>query len=126
MQKSKLWLALIAIGATGLLAPPSPARADCDGCVVAAVNAHKEEMIRQFTLLKNLLLEQFKTVRQSIAQVEKDSLRARADLAFRPPARACETATAGGAAGPARDRAEAYHRALNHLRRAERTGVPAA
>ncbi|MEI2808202.1 MAG: hypothetical protein V9G18_20345, partial [Albidovulum sp.] len=125
MQKSKLWLAPIAIGAIGLLAPPSPARADCDGCVVAAVNAHKEEMIRQFTLLKNLLLEQFKTVRQSIAQVEKDSLRARADLAFRPPARACETATAGGAAGPARDRAEAYHRALNHLRRAELTGAAA-
>jgi len=120
----KIGLVLGAVG-VGLLAPSSPARAACDGCVVAAVNAHKAEMVRQFTELKKFLGAQFKTVRQSIAQVEKDSLRARADLAHRPPARACETATAGAAAGPARDRAEAYHRAFNHLRRPERTGAAA-
>ena len=103
-----------------------PAWAVCDGCVVAAINAHKAEMIRQFSDLKTFLAEQFKTLRQSIAQVEKDSLRAQADIAYRPPARACETATAGAAVGPARDRAEAYHRAFNHLRRPERTGAAAA
>ena len=120
----KISLGLVAVG-VGLLAPSSPARAACDGCVVAAINAHKAEMIGQFSDLKTFLAEQIKTLRQSMAQVEKDSLRAQADLAYRPPARACETATAGAAAGPARDRAEAYHRAFNHLRRPERTGAAA-
>lgn len=124
MPALKISLVLVAVG-VGLLAPAPPARAACDGCVVAAINAHKAEMVRQFAELKAFLGAQFKTVRQSIAQVEKDSLRARADLAYRPPARACETATAGAAAGPARDRAEAYHRAFNHLRRPERTGAAA-
>ena len=83
-------------------------------------------MVREFAELKKFLGEQFKTVRQSIAQVEKDSLRARADIGFRLPAGSCETATAAAAAGPARDRAEAYHRAFNHLRRRERTGSAAS
>lgn len=124
MPVLKLWRVLITVG-VGLLAPSLPARAACDSCVVAAINAHKAEMVRQFAELKEFLGAQFKTIRQSIAQVEKDSLRAQADLAYRPPARACETATAGAAAGPARDRAEAYHRAFNHLRRPERTGAAA-
>ncbi len=110
----------------GFLITPAPAAvAACDGCVVAAVNAHKEEMIKQFGELKKLLGEQFKTVRQSIAQVEKDSMRAQADIGFMLPSRSCETATAGAAAGPARDRAESYHRAFNHLRRPELTGAAA-
>lgn len=109
----------------GLSVSSLPARAACDGCVVAAVNAHKTEMVKQFMDLKTFLAEQIKTLRQSMAQVEKDSLRARADIAYRLPARACETATGGGAAGPARDRAEAYHRAFNHLRRPELTGAAA-
>ena len=110
----------------GCVIAVGPARAACDGCVVAAVNLHKAEMIQQFTELKNLLGEQFKTVRQSIAQVEKDSLRAQADISFRLPSGSCETATAAASAGPARDRAEAYHRAFNHLRRPESTGSAAS
>lgn len=112
---------------SGVLGLPAPVvGATCDGCVVAAINVHKTEMVNQFTLLKKLLLEQFKTVRQSIAQVEKDSLRAQADIAYRLPVRSCETATAGAAAGPGRDRAASYHRAFNHLRREERTGAAAS
>lgn len=108
------------------LISPAAVRADCDGCVVAAVNAHKEAMIRQFQQMKEFLGEQFKTVRQSIAQVEKDALRAQADIGFMLPSQSCETATAAAAAGPARDRAESYHRAFNHLRRPERTGAAAS
>ncbi len=91
----------------GFLITPAPAAvAACDGCVVAAVNAHKEEMIKQFGELKKLLGEQFKTVRQSIAQVEKDSMRAQADIGFMLPSRSCETATAGAAAGAAMVKAQ--------------------
>lgn len=110
----------------GGLAFPVPSSAICDGCVVAAIEQHKFEMIRQFSSLKDFLGEQFKTVRQSIAQVEKDSLRARADIGFMLPVRSCETATGAATAGPARDRAEAYHRAFNHLRRQEITGTAAS
>lgn len=118
-------ISMLAAG-LGLIAPPFPAwAASCDGCVVAAVNAHKAEMIKLFADLKEFLDARIKTLRQSMAQVEKDSLRAQADIAYRLPARACETATGGAAAGPARDRAEAYHRAFNHLRRPELTGTAA-
>ena len=55
----KIGLVLGAVG-VGLLAPSSPARAACDGCVVAAVNAHKAEMVWQFAELKKFLGEQFK------------------------------------------------------------------
>ena len=108
------------------LTPADDARAVCDGCVVAAIHAHKAAMVEEFWALKQLLGEQFKTVRQSIAQVEKDSLRAQADIGFRLPSGSCETATAAASAGPARDRAEAYHRAFNHLRRPELTGSAAS
>lgn len=119
------WLWLSSVGLVLALVPTARA-ASCDACVVAAINSHKAQMVREFAELKKFLGEQFKTVRQSIAQVEKDSLRARADIGFRLPAGSCETATAAAAAGPARDRAEAYHRAFNHLRRRERTGSAAS
>lgn len=91
----------------GLTVTPM-ARADCDGCVVAAIHELKVEMIRQFAELKNHLSAEIKTLRQSGAQVEKDSLRARQDIGFMLPTGGCESATAAAAAGPARDRAEAY------------------
>ncbi len=110
-----------------MLGLASPAvHALCDACVVAAIREHKFEMVSQFKQLKEAIASGFKTVRQSIAQVEKDSLRAQADIGYRLPARGCETATAGAAAGPARDRAASYHRAFNHLRRSERTGSAAS
>ncbi|MEI2782242.1 MAG: hypothetical protein V9H25_13695 [Candidatus Competibacter sp.] len=109
----------------GLTVTPM-ARADCDGCVVAAIHELKVEMIRQFAELKNHLSAEIKTLRQSGAQVEKDSLRARQDIGFMLPTGGCESATAAAAAGPARDRAEAYLRAFNHLRRPEKTGTAAS
>lgn len=115
---------LMASLALGLASPA--VHALCDACVVAAIREHKFEMMSQFKQLKEEIASGLKTVRQSIAQVEKDSLRAQADISHRLPARGCETATAGAAAGPARDRAESYHRAFNHLRRAERTGAAAS
>lgn len=116
-----VWVGLLAVS------PIDAARAAvCDGCVVAAIHLHKAAMVQEFAALRMFLGEQFKTVRQSIAQVEKDSLRAKADIGFIRPTRSCETATGAAAAGPARDRAEAYHRAFNHLRRPELTGSAAS
>lgn len=117
------------------IAPVS--RAVCDGCVVAAIERHKAEMVNQFSQLKSVLGDEFKklrdqlsaevkTVRQSVAQVEKDSLRAQMDVNFMLPSGGCETGTGAEAAGPARDRVEAYARALNHLARKEQNGSAAA
>ena len=110
--------------ALGLVSPT--VHAICDGCVVAAIREHKAAMTSQLKQLQEIIASGFKTMRQSLAQVEKDSLRAQADIGYRLPARGCETATAGAAAGPARDRAESYHRAFNHLRRSESTGAAAS
>ena len=117
-------LALLAV-VVGLAMTPL-ARADCDGCVVAAIQELKAEMVWQFTELKNHLSVEIKTLRQSGAQVEKDSLRAQQDIRFMLPTGGCETATAAAAAGPARDRTEAYLRAFNHLHRREKTGTAAS
>lgn len=118
------WRAACGIGL--LLLSSGPARAACDMCVVGAINAHRAAMIHEFAKLREHLSSEIKTVRQSMAQVEKDSLRAQADIGYQLPAGSCESATAGDRAGPARDRAEAYHRAFNHLRRPERTGSAAS
>lgn len=117
-----LWL--MALG-WGLSITPGHAYT-CDGCVVAAIQSHKAAMIQALWELRQHISKEIKTVRQSVAQVEKDSLRAQADIAYRLPSGSCETATAGAGAGPARDRTEAYHRAFNHLRRPELTGSAAS
>lgn len=117
-------LALL-VAVVGLAVAPM-ARAACDGCVVAAIRELKAEMVRQFAELKNHLSAEIKTLRQSGAQVEKDSLRAQQDIGFMLPTGGCETATVGAAAGPARDRTEAYLRAFNHRRRPEKTGTAAS
>ena len=52
-------------------------------------------MMSQFKQLKEEIASGLKTVRQSIAQVERIPLRAQADISHRLPARGCETATAG-------------------------------
>ncbi|MCP5458716.1 MAG: hypothetical protein H6971_03670 [Gammaproteobacteria bacterium] len=103
----------------------SPALAICDMCVVRAINAHRAAMVQEFAKLRQHISSEIKTVRQSVAQVEKDSLRAQADIGYQLPAGGCESATAGDSAGPARDRVESYLRAFNHLRREERTGAAA-
>ena len=115
----------VLVAAVGFAMAPV-ARADCDGCVVAAIQELKGEMVRQFAELKSHLSAEIKTLRQSGAQVEKDSLRAQQDIGFMLPTGGCESATAAAAAGPARDRAEAYLRAFNHLRRPEKTGTAAS
>ncbi|MEE4376965.1 MAG: hypothetical protein V2J55_05555 [Candidatus Competibacteraceae bacterium] len=119
-----LWFML---GCVWLAIVPSSVQAyTCDMCVVRAVNAHRMAMVQEFAKLREHISSEIKTVRQSIAQVEKDSLRAQADVGYQLPAGGCETATAGAGAGPARDRAEAYLRAFNHIRREERTGTAAS
>lgn len=125
-------MALWSVPAAALLGGGS-----CDKCVVAAIEAHKVEMVLQFSQLKAHLTEEFgllkehisrevKTLRQSIAQVEKDSLRVQGDIDFMLPSGGCETGTAGSAAGASRDRVESYARAYNHLRRDEADGTAAA
>ena len=78
--------------ALGLASPA--VHALCDACVVAAIREHKVEMMSQFKQLKEEIASGLKTVRQSIAQVERICGRKR----YQPPlpARGCETATAGG------------------------------
>ncbi|MBS1225715.1 MAG: hypothetical protein H6R24_2393, partial [Proteobacteria bacterium] len=93
----------VLVAAVGFAMAPV-ARADCDGCVVAAIQELKGEMVRQFAELKSHLSAEIKTLRQSGAQVEKDSLRAQQDIGFMLPTGGCESATAAAAAGPARDR----------------------
>jgi len=120
------WLRLLGVGLLTLIAASPALAVSCDGCVVAAIQAHKAAMVFEFWQWRQHLSKEIKTVRQSIAQVEKDSLRAQADIGFRLPSGSCETATAGAGAGPAQDRTEAYHRAFNHLRRPELTGSAAS
>ena len=108
------------------LSPSSALFAACDRCVVAAINSHKQVMVEQFTELKKHISREIKTVRQSLAQVEKDSLRVQQDIGFILPSGGCETATAGAAAGASRDRVESYVRAFNHHRRAEADATAAS
>ena len=132
--------ALMLIVCTTLWSVPAVALlggGSCDQCVVAAIEAHKVEMVLQFSKLKAHLTEEFsllkehisrevKTLRQSMAQVEKDSLRVQGDMDFILPSGGCETGTAAAAAGASRDRVESYTRAYNHLRREEKDGTAAA
>lgn len=121
----------LCLSIVGLVTASPPANAllggaKCDKCVVSAIKEHKQEMINQFSQLKEHLTKLVKSLRQSIAQVEKDSLRVQGDIDFMLPSGGCSTGTAASAAGGARDRVESYLRAFNHLQRDEQDGTAAA